>query len=310
MNLHTPVVWVLGGVFTLLLVASIVTWLLQRGAPEGAHAELRARVRSWWVMALVFSLAMLLSRAVSLGFFTLISFLALKEYLSLIPTRRADRRVLFWAYLCIPLQYFWAGVEWYGMFVVFIPVYAFLYLPFRMVLIGETRGFLRAAGTLHWGLMTTVFCISHLAALLVLPALPESPSGGPGLVLFLVLLTQLNDVAQYLWGRRFGRRRVLPTVSPNKTWAGLLGGLGTTTILALLLHPLLTPLSPPGALSAGLLIALAGFVGDVTISALKRDLGVKDSSGLIPGHGGILDRVDSLIYTAPLLFHFFRYLYY
>ena len=300
MRMEPQIAWVLGGILALLLIASAATALLSRRYPAHDYTELRQRVRSWWVMAGVFTTALLLSRLVSLGFFALLSFLALKEYLSLIPTRRADRRILLWAYLCIPLQYFWIGVEWYGMFLIFIPVYAFLYLPFRMVLIGETRGFLRAAGTLHWGLMTMVFCLSHLAALLVLPPTPGNPAGGAGLVLFLVILTQLNDVAQYPWGKALGQRRVLPRVSPNKTWAGLLGGLGTTTLLALLLHPLLTPLTSLQALSGGLLIGLSGFIGDVTVSALKRDIGVKDSSDLIPGHGGILDRIDSLTAAAPI----------
>jgi phosphatidate cytidylyltransferase len=260
-------------------------------------------------MVTVFSVAILFSRALSIAFFAFVSFLALKEYLSLIPTRRADRRVLFWAYLAIPVQYGWVAAEEYGLFVVFVPVYMFLLLPLRMVIVGETRDFLRAVGTLHWGLMTMVFSLSHVAYLLVLP-LPNQPAaGGAGLVLYLVALTELNDVAQYLWGKRFGRRRIVPTVSPNKTWAGFLGGVATTVVLAWALAPLLTPLSWPMALAAGLLIGAGGFVGDVTISALKRDIGVKDSGSLLPGHGGILDRVDSLTYTAPLFFHFVRYFY-
>jgi phosphatidate cytidylyltransferase len=217
--------------------------------------------------------------------------------------------VLFWAYLAIPVQYGWVAAEEYGLFVVFVPVYMFLLLPLRMVIVGETRDFLRAVGTLHWGLMTMVFSLSHVAYLLVLPLASHPVAGGAGLVLYLVVLTELNDVAQYLWGKRFGRRRVVPTVSPNKTWAGFLGGVATTVLLAWALAPLLTPLSWPMALAAGLLIAVGGFVGDVTISALKRDLGVKDSGSLLPGHGGILDRVDSLTYTAPLFFHFVRYFY-
>jgi len=310
MTVAVPVLWTLGSLFGLLCLASLITVMLQRSRPEQDYTELRQRVRSWWLMVLIFTVAMLLTRKVSLVFFGLISFLALKEYLSLIPTRRADRRVLFWAYLTIPIQYFWIGIEWYGMFIIFIPVYAFLLLPMRMLLIGETQGFLNAVGTLHWGLMTMVFSISHVAYLLVLPATDSHPAGGAGLVLFLVILTQLNDVGQYIWGKLLGRHKVVPGVSPNKTVEGLLGGVITTTGLALLLATWLTPLDPVQALLAGLLIGLAGFIGDITISALKRDLGVKDSGGLIPGHGGILDRIDSLTYTAPLFFHFIYYLHF
>lgn len=284
--------------------------VLRRRHPERDWSELGSRTRSWWVMASLFTAAMLLSPTAAVVLFGFVSFLALKEYLSLIPTRRADRRVLFWAYLAVPVQYYWAGVGAYGMFLVFIPVYLFLLLPFRMVTIGETRDFLRAAGTLHWGLMTTVFSLSHVAFLLALPASGNPAGGGPGLVLYLVALTELNDVAQYVWGKRLGRRRIVPRVSPNKTWEGFLGGVATTVVLAWLLAPLLTPLDTPLALAAGLLIGVGGFFGDVTVSALKRDLGVKDSGSLLPGHGGVLDRVDSLTYTAPLFFHFihfFRY---
>jgi phosphatidate cytidylyltransferase len=243
-------------------------------------------------------------------FWAFVSFLALKEYLSLIPTRRADRRVLFWAYLAIPIHYYWVGIAWYGMFIIFIPVYMFLLLPLRMVIIGETEGFLRAAGTLHWGMMTTVFSLSHMAYLLVLDPAKNPAGGGAGLLLYLVFLTQFNDVAQYTWGKLFGKHKVIPKVSPKKTWEGLIGGNLTTLALAVLIAPYLTPLTPYEAAGAGLIIGVFGFIGDVTISALKRDIGVKDSGSLIPGHGGVLDRIDSLTYTAPLFFHYVYYLRY
>jgi phosphatidate cytidylyltransferase len=307
-GLAGPVAWSLAGIFALLVTASAAVWLLGRLRPQADWTELRQRVRTWWIMAAVFALALVLSRRVSLIFFALVSFLALKEYLSLIPTRRADRGVLFWAYLAIPLQYWWIDMRWYGMFIVFIPVYAFLLLPMRMVLIGETSGFLRAAGTLHWGLMTTVFSLSHVAFLLVVPRTANPHGGGAGLVLYLVFLTQFNDVAQYLWGKSFGRHKVLPKVSPGKTVEGLLGGVATTLALAWVLAPWLTPFDRLESLEAGLILGFGGFIGDVVVSALKRDLGIKDSGTMLPGHGGILDRIDSLSYTAPLFFHLFWYL--
>jgi phosphatidate cytidylyltransferase len=315
---HPHVLWALGGIFGLLVVATVVVWLVRRLRPGLDLGEVPLRVRTWWVMAAVFAVALVLSRNVSLVFFAFLSFLALKEYLSLIPTRRADRQVLLLAYLAIPVQYLWVAMEWYGMFIIFVPVYMFLLLPMRMVLQGETTGFLRAAGTLHWGLMTMLFALSHVAYLLVLepPAgrplfnALGTPIGGAPLVLFLVFLTQFNDVAQFLFGKTFGRHKVIPQVSPNKTWEGLLGGVATTLVLALALAPWLTPLPPHQAVAAGLIIGFGGFIGDVVVSALKRDLGIKDSGALLPGHGGILDRVDSLLYTAPLLFHFVYYLHF
>ena len=158
--------------------------------------------------------------------------------------------------------------------------------------------------------MITVFSLSHMAYLLVLPAENNPAGGSVGLLIYLVFLTEINDVSQYLWGKSFGRRKIIPKVSPGKTVAGFLGGVATTAVLAVWLAPYLTPLNLLEAFSAGMIIGLAGFIGDVTISALKRDLGVKDSGSILPGHGGILDRLDSLTYTAPLFFHYAYFLHY
>ena len=120
-------------------------------------------------------------------------------------------------------------------------------------------------------------------------------------------LTESNDIAQYLWGKSCGRRKVVPKVSPGKTLEGLMGGVITIMIASLIIGPLLTPLNTLQALLAGLLIGISGFCGDVVMSAIKRDIGVKDSGKLLPGHGGLLDRIDSLIFTAPVFFYFIRY---
>lgn len=294
----------------LLALASLISIALVRAKPECDYTELRLRIKTWWLIVAVFAVAVLFNRTLSVTVLGFVSFLAFKEYLSLVPTRRADHRVLFWAYLAIPIQFYWVWMGWYGMFIIFIPVFVFLVLPMRMILIGETQGFLRAIGTLHWGLMITVFGLSHAAFMLVLPAEINPAGGAMGLLIYLVFLTEINDVAQYLWGKSFGKRKISPKVSPNKTVAGFLGGVLTTTALAVVLAPFLTPLARYEALGAGVLIGLGGFVGDVTISALKRDIGVKDSGSLLPGHGGILDRLDSLTYTAPLFFHYVYYLHY
>lgn len=308
-DIHSSVRLVVGATLALLLVATGATAVLVRVRPALQLDEVQTRIRSWWVIAGLFTLALTLERGWGVFFFAGVSYLALKEYLSLIPTRQADRRVLLWAYCSIPLQYLWIHMGWYEAFLVFIPVLLFLAIPMRMALIGQTDGFLRAAGTIQWGAMTTVFGISHAAYLLALPDSMNENGGGPGLVLFLVALTQLNDVAQFLWGKAVGRARVMPAVSPNKTWGGLLGGVGTTVVLALAGYRFLTPFSLYEATIAGVLIGVFGFIGDVVVSAIKRDLNVKDSGNLIPGHGGILDRLDSLTFTAPLFFHFTWYLY-
>jgi phosphatidate cytidylyltransferase len=190
------------------------------------------------------------------------------------------------------------------MFIVFIPVWMMLVVSARMVMIGDTKDYLRAVGTIQWGMLLMVFSISHQAYLLVL-----KPGSGAALVLYLVVLTQLNDVAQYVWGKALGRHKIVPTVSPNKTLEGLVGGILTTTALSMLLAPVLTPLSLHHSIAAGLMIGAGGFLGDTTIGAVKRDIGVKDAGTMLPGHGGVLDRVNSLTYTAPLFFHFLRFFY-
>jgi phosphatidate cytidylyltransferase len=304
------VVYATAGIYALLAIASLIVWLIAPRLKAEGGSELRLRVRSWWWMIGAFTLAMLLDRTVAIVFLALIAYLALKEYLSLIPTRRIDREVLLFAYLAIPLQFYWATIDWYGMFVVFIPVWMFLLFPALMALRGETQNFLRAVGTLSWGLMMTIFTLSHLAMLLVSGDTENPVAGGLGLLFFLVVLAQFNDVAQFTWGRLAGRHKVKPSVSPNKTWEGLIGGVATTTLAAALIGPYLTPMDHAWSALAGLIIGIAGFLGDITLSAVKRDLGVKDASGLIPGHGGILDRVDSLIYAAPVFTHFVRYFFY
>lgn len=303
-----PVLVTLAGVFVALAALSAALAVaVARGRLARDH-ELVLRTRTWWVIVGLLALALLLGRTPTIVLFAVVSFLALKEYLTLVPTRHADRPALIWAYLAIPIQYWWVGISWYGMFVVFVPVYMFLLLPSLMVLHGETRGFLRAVGTLHHGLMANVFALSHAALFLALPENPRLPAGGAGLLVFLLLVTEANDVFQYASGRLFGRRPVAPAVSPRKTLEGLLGGLLLTALLAAATAPLLTPYRAIEGLALGAGLALAGFLGDLSVSAIKRDLGIKDSGAMLPGHGGLLDRVDSLTFTAPLFFHVTWYL--
>ncbi|MCC4796479.1 phosphatidate cytidylyltransferase [Enterovibrio norvegicus] len=300
---------VMVSVFAALVAGTAVYLWKSRTTPDGDFLELKLRIRSWWWMVGIIFVALFLPLQYTIVFFGFLSFMALKEFLSIVPIRLADRRVIFWAYLSIPLHYYWLSIEWYGMFIIFIPVYMFLYLPMVAVLIGDTNGFIRSAGVIHWSMMLTVFCLSHMAYLLVLPS--KNPDAGSlGMLLFLLIFTQLNDVSQYVCGKSFGKRKIIPKVSPNKTWGGFIGGGITIVVLSYFAAPYLTPLTPLEGMVAGLIISLSGFIGDLVISSVKRDLKIKDTGHLIPGHGGILDRVDSLMFTAPLFFHYIYYLYY
>ena len=302
----------LAALYALLAASWVFT---RRFLPDDSSSkqEILLRIKTWgWI--LLFLLPVFIAPApwpqILLG---LVSFMAFKEFITLTPARNQDRWAFLWAYVAIPLQYLWAGMAWYGMFIIFIPVYLFLLLPGRMVIAGHPKGFLRATATMHWGLMTTVYSLSHMAYLLVLPERQNGfgqPVTGASLLFLLLFLTQANDIAQFIWGKTLGKRPVLPLVSPKKTREGLLGGIATTALLALLLGPVFSPMGYGGATAAGLIIGVFGFLGDVVMSAIKRDIGVKDSGTLLPGHGGILDRLDSLTFTAPLFFHFVYYLYY
>jgi len=269
----------------------------------------KIRMKSFWIIVFLFTVSFLFNKLTAIFLIMLISYLALKEFFSMIPTRRSDRRVLFWAYLSIPIQFYFIYINWIVMFYLFIPLYLFLLIPLRMVLIGETEGFLKSCGTTHWALMTCVYAIGYFAVYFSIPNEINPAGGALGLLLYILILTIFNDFMQYLFGKTTGKNKIIPKVSPNKTWEGFLGGVLSTGAMAALLAHILTPLSCIQAFIIGIIIAIAGFFGDITMSAIKRDMGVKDTGALLPGHGGILDRLDSTIFTVPLFFHFIAYTY-
>lgn len=265
------------------------------------------RARSFLFIVIFFTLGFTSNMYVAFGATILISYLCLKEFLSLVPTRRTDRNVLLWAYLAIPVQFYFIYTHWVTMFYLFIPLYMFLIMAIRMVIASNTQGFLKSLAVIHWGMMTTVYAIGYLALILIIPTQYNPVAGGVGLLAFILIFTVLNDFMQMFCGKAFGKHKIIPKVSPNKTWEGFLGGVIGSTIIAVLMAPYLTPLTLKQSIFVGAALAVAGFFGDVTMSAVKRDFGVKDTSMLIPGHGGVLDRLDSLIFTAPLFYHFIAY---
>jgi phosphatidate cytidylyltransferase len=302
--------WVLGGVFGVLLLATVVGQVLKWRARTPAACEatdnLNARVRAWWVMSAIFLVMVFSGFAWTLVLFGLLSLLALREYLTLLATRRADHRTLFWSFFIItPLQYTLLAYRWYGMFAILIPVFGFLFIPTRIVLAGDTERFLERAAKIQWGLMICTYCLSHAPALLILK-IPGYEGHDAQLLLYLVLVVQLSDVLQYVWGKLAGKRRIAPAISPNKTWEGFLGGIASATLVGTLLWRI-TPFRPWQSAAMSLVVTLMGFAGGLTMSAIKRDRGVKDYGALIEGHGGVLDRIDSLCFAAPVFFHLTRY---
>ncbi len=310
MNLDQDLMWLGAGVGGVLVFASVVGAILamrvKSEAGRATVANLNARTRAWWVMALVFATALAGGRMGVVVLFGLLSFLALREFVTLTPTRRGDHRALFWAFFVItPAQYYFVGTGWYGMSAIFIPVYAFLFLPVRAVLAGDCEHFLERTAKVQWALMACVYSLSYVPALMSLPIAGYEGKNAK-LIVYLVVVVQMSDVLQYVWGKTLGRHKIAPLVSPSKTWAGFIGGVLSASALGAGLW-WATPFSPWQSGAISLALTLAGFGGGLVMSAIKRDCGLKDFGALIEGHGGVMDRMDSLCFSAPVFFHVVRY---
>jgi phosphatidate cytidylyltransferase len=278
--------------------------LLHRAPPEVSRDRVRSLVVWWALLALLVLIAWLGIAAAAVAF-AVVSLLGLREFRALAGDRVGAVRG-WWglAYLAVPVHYLLVYLNWLDAFRAFIPVAVLVLLLVRLVLAGRPAGYLETAGITFLGLMLIVFLFSHAVLLLALPDRVSPAGGAYGLFLYLGVLTEANDIAQALWGRRLGRRRILPVVSPRKTWEGFLLGGATTVALAVALAGYLTPFDVPRALAAGFLIAVGGFFGDAAVAAAKRQAGVKDSGTLLPGQGGVLDRINSLTFTGPLFYYF------
>jgi phosphatidate cytidylyltransferase len=299
-----------GGILVFLALSTVIGFILAKGSVRQpvppAIINLNARIRAWWVMLVVFLAAVATGPPGVYSLFGLISFWALREFITLTPTRRGDHRALFWAFFVIlPLHYYILAISWYELFVIFIPVYAFLFLSMRAAVAGDCEQFLGRTSNIQWALMICVYCLSYAPALLNLD-IPGYQGGNVSLLFWLVLVVEMNDVLQYIWGKLLGRHPIAPTVSPNKTWEGFLGGTASAVLLGAILH-WATPFNFLQAAGMALIVTLAGFAGGLTMSAIKRDVGIKDFGDIIAGHGGVLDRLDSLCFAAPIFFHLTRF---
>ena len=296
-------------ILAILVFSSIVLGIWGLFSKSKMLTELKTRTKSWWIMCTLFITATIISNVITYVCIGFLSFAALREFYSVIKLRKSDRAGMLWCYLAIPVQYYLAYRGWYELFIVFIPVFMFVWIPFILVLQGETKMIMSSMAGLPTSLMLCVFGLSHMAYLISLPEIDGFSAGGKGLLLFLIFITQINDVMQFIWGKLIGKHKILPKISPNKTWGGFIGGLISSVFIGYLMS-FLTPLNHWQVIVVSFFIAGVGFVGDVVVSAIKRDMGVKDMGQAIPGHGGVLDRIDSLALTTPIFFHlvyFFSY---
>lgn len=301
---------VVGGILAFLTLASAIGWFLaQRATGESGRAtveNLNARIRAWWVMVAVLAAAVVLGWTTTIVLFGLLSFYALREFLSLTPTKPADHWPLLAAfYVFLPLQYVLIGWDWYGLFSILIPVYGYLLLPILGVVRGDTDDYVLRMARIQWGVMLAVYCISHAPALLLLQ-IPGYEGRSALLLVYLIVVVQLSDVMQYVFGKLFGKTKVAPVVSPSKTVEGLVGGIAAAVAIGTALY-WMTPFSPLQAMALSAVIAAMGFFGGLVLSAAKRSMGVKDWGSAIEGHGGVLDRLDSVCFAAPIFFHLTRF---
>jgi len=300
---------VLGGVLTVLAIASLIGYAMSLRVRDDASRKvvenLNARIKAWWVMVVVLAGALMTGPKPTIVLFGLISLVALREFLTLTPTRKADHFALLMSFFVVlPSQYGLVWTAWYGVFTIFVPVYVFLLLPaFTIISDDATKNFLQRTSETQWALTICVYCISHVPALLMLTIPGHDPAM---LIVFLLVVAESSDVLQYVWGKLAGRHKIAPHVSPSKTVEGFAGGVLSATALGTCLW-WMTPFHPWQAALYSFLIAMTGFLGGLVMSAIKRDRGVKDWGHLIEGHGGMLDRLDSICFAAPIFFHLTRF---
>ncbi|PRY78181.1 phosphatidate cytidylyltransferase [Yoonia maritima] len=265
------------------------------------------RIQSWWGMVAFVGTALLVGKLGVMVLFAFCSFAALREFLTLTTKAQADHISLALAFFVVlPLQYVFVGMGWTGMYTVFIPVYAFLLLPIVSALRGNSEKFLIRVAETQWGLMIAVFCVSHVPALINLEVTANSDRAVL-MIAFLVMVVQFGDLLEYFFGRRIGRRKIAPGLSP-KTWEGVTCGVLAAMLTGALLS-WITPFGLFGAVALAGAASLVGMLGSLVFAAIKRDRGVKDWSHLIPGQGGFVDQLDSVIFAAPIFYHLVRFFY-
>ena len=313
LNTYQHFSWAIACLFGILSLGTCIRFWMLRGCADAKAQWHFASVRSWWILAIALSAASLLGNMGIIALLATVGTLSLWEFLQILGWKRVGKATSCIAFGLITFFYFALLCGYVEQMQVFAPVAIVLVFGAVRAWLGLVEDFIQVTAAMIWGMLLFVYCLSHAYFLLVLPGLPEPWVGKLGWFLYLVVLTESNDIAQALIGRKFGRTKITPVTSPNKSLEGLVGGILVTTVLAITLAPWLTGWmqnsSWSGAVPAafsGVLIATFGFLGDINKSGMKRDVGIKDSGMMIPGQGGMMDRVDSLTFSAPAFFYFVK----
>jgi len=314
-SVNPTLLWAIAVVFVALTGGTLVRIVALRGATDDVVQSRLASLRTWWVLAGLLTMAVVFGKAGVAVILAIAAVASLKEFIWIVGREHMGARTMVFVFLYVPLYYYLSLAGYQSLMLQASPIAFVLILGGLRSWLGLTQGYIRTTAAMVWGLMLFVVCLSFSLLLFDLHFGSEPRVGRVGWFLYLMLLTELNDIMQAITGRRFGRTRITPQVSPNKSLEGLLGGMSCTMLLAVVSAPWLTSFTEARSLSAGLLItmssglliSLCGFLGDINMSAIKRDAGVKDGSTLLPGQGGMIDRVDSLTFTAPVFYYFVRF---
>ena len=299
--------WAFSGiVVTLLTIATIVGQVIKRQPHLGLHAaaveSFNGRVRAWWIICSLLAVAFL-NYGLTVILFGFLSFWALREFITLTPTRLGDHRALFWVFFFFtPLQYVMVWLDKYELYSIMIPVYAFLFIPARIALSGDYKRFLERVAKIQSGLLICVYCLSFAPALLYLPIPGEEDRGNARLLFFFVTIALFSEAMQFLWSRLYGQHVIAPSINAARTWEGLIGGTVSAALAGIVLYWATPYKEVWEAALMSMVIAVMGFAGSMTMSAIKRDRGVRDYGTLVEGHGGVLDRIDSICFAAPVFY--------
>lgn len=303
----TPQVLNLLYVFFIALICSTIIFGVSHHFKKNSFTlNLVQRTNSWWIIYLFYILTFGFNFVASLVGLAFISFIAHREFLSNLKFSVASRRIILWSYFAIPLQYYFIYRGNFLLFEIFIPVFTLFLLLIRAILQDDATDYIKNSTQLHLSLMISTYTISHIAYLYQLPTIESEISNYQALIFFLIFITSVNDIFQFIAGKIFKGPKLIPKLSPNKTITGALGGILGSILLGHLFSPIM-PLSHTQSLISAGFISVFGLLGDLNISAIKRNLVIKDMSNFIPGHGGIMDRLDSLSFTSIIFFYLIYY---
>lgn len=291
----------------LLLCAVLVAWSVPLAVITLIRKHLAKEVRSiwikyasWFIMLPAFTIPMLIGPVFMQAFFLLMSLFAFEEFARAVGLWK-EHGHMWLGRICIMLIYSAVFVKSFGFFMS-MPAYVIVIAFLLPIVRDKYRGMIQRTCLAVLGIIYFGWFLAYLAFLLNIDA-------GRQLILAFVLVVVMNDASAYVIGSNLGRHRMSPNISPNKTWEGMVGAVIVTIGMTFAVRFALLDISIPDTVILGLILAVGGTCGDLAISVIKRDVQIKDTSHLIPGHGGLLDRLDSVLFVAPVFFHFMNAFY-